>query len=214
MNITGINRTTHATTALSLVVALALLVKPSTAAAASKCYDLDGPDIGQVYQVGDSVDTRHAVINMLEFRPAGELTAHPDPRAEIVDSDLPEAGAPSLRITSMVVQVRPKKPVQTITLNYAENTGPENSQRQVFAVNGDVRNDLIGGFAQLDGEEMGRPKFGGLASIAVIAGPDDPEALPTWIRGKLTLTALDQGITGFFVGATSQLLIDHICLEN
>ena len=211
MNMIDINRSTAA---MSLAVALVLAVKPSTADAASKCYDLDGPEVGTVYQVGDSIDTRHAVINMLEFRPAGELTAHPDPQAEIVDSDLPQAGAPSLKITSTVVQVRPKKPVQTITLNYAENTGPENSQKQVFAVNGDVRNDLIGGFAQLDGEEMGRAKFGGAARVEVTAEPDDPAALPTWIRGTLTLTALDQGISGFFIGANSQLLIDHVCLED
>ncbi len=211
MNITDINRST---TALSLVVALALAVKPSTADAASKCYDLDGPDVGQIYQVGDSVDTRHAVINILEFRPDGVPSGHPSPQAEIVDSDLPEAGAPSLRITSTVVQVRPKTPARTITLNFAENTGANDRQRQMFAVNGDVRNDLVGGFAQLDGEVMGRAKFGGTAKVTVTAEADDPAALPTWVRGTLTLTALDNGISGFFLGANSQLFIDHVCMEN
>ena len=197
----------------AITVATVLSLPSGEAAAKVDCYGFDGAPVGTVYALDDAIDTRHSTVSIQRFLIDGEPSGSAVQEVEIAQSALPNGPPPSLKITSAVVQVRPRTPVRTITFDYAENTGADDRQRQNFGVNGQRLTTLEGGLAQLDGRRLGRDASGGRAQVSVTGVPDG-DALPTWVRGTVTITALDQGISHFATGAGSQFYIDNVCLSS
>ena len=197
---------------LGAVVALS-----GTAWGGTQCYDFNGPAVGTTYHVGRTVNAKHATIHMEKFRTTNGPSQSKVQAGEIVNSDLPRGGgAPSLKLTSIVAHVVPKKKVKKVTMKYAENLGQNGRHNLNFGVNGQNR-VWNGALGQLDGKVMGDRDHGGKVKISVSAVPDGNGSY--WVRGALTLQAIGgplsgQGIQGFRFGAASQGLFDRICLEQ
>ncbi len=190
-----------------IVGMLVIFLNNQAVHAATKCYDFSGPDIGKTYEEGATVDAKHSVIHLQKFRTSHGPSEYPQQLAQISPGNHAQAEAPSLRITSVVAQVRPKQGVRKVTLKYAEATG--GAYVQNFGVNGE-RLVLEGGLAQINGRELGRSQFGGKANVVVTANP-----VTGWVRGTVEVTA-DKGslINVIAIGGHSQFYIDDFCITE
>ena len=192
---------------LSLTALNSLLTQAQTS-----CYDFDGPALNTLYEVGDTVNTQHAVINLLEFRTGTNLTEN----AQIIQNDIIEAGPPSLIVRGLTVQVVPDERIRSVTLQYAENAPPNNPQNWNLGANGMLK-VWNGTLAEGNTQHLGTQSAGGRVAISVTE-----EAVPggNWIRGTLTLESdpvnpllPNRGIERFAIGRSSQLLMDEVCLS-
>ncbi len=192
---------------IGVLGALACMLSVSVAQAGTKCYDFSGPDVGTVYKEDQKLDTRHATINLQHFRTTSGPSTYGVQEAVISDFDHAQGGAPSLRMTSIVSQIVPKKPVKRITLKYAENTG--GAYQQNFGVNGE-RKVLEGGLAQINKQTFGKQRFGGPAQVLVTSEPHG-----NFVRGTVEVNAARGGSIKYIAfGGSSQLFIDNVCMTE
>ena len=191
----------------TLGIAACLLSASVAQASGPKCYNFNNPEVGTRYEKGQSLDLRHAKINIQQFLGTnGEPSMHPDQHAEISSGNQPQAGAPSLRMVSIVSQIVPKKVVKRITLNYAENTG--GAYVQNFGVNGD-RRVLQGGLAQINKQTFGKPRYGGSAQVFVTAKPSSGN----YIQGTVDVKAAPGGSIKYVAfGGHSNFFVDRVCM--
>lgn len=203
--------------AVGVTAALVFTASGSVVHAGTHCYDFSGPAEGTTYQVGQTVNARHSVINLKTLRTEDGSSQDPG-EAEIRRSGLPQGDPPSLWMHSITAHVVPQKRVQQVTLAFAENTGQDDRQTWNLGVNGEQR-VWQGRLARLNNEKIGEDRFGGKVQVSVNAAPDSPD-LPTWIRGTLTLEAdpllpvPNRGIQTFSIGRSSQLFIDNVCITE
>lgn len=175
----------------------------SMALAGSECYDFSNLPMGSQYHVGDTVNARHSVATLRQFYVnSNQPSQQANQVAEVVSSNLPQGGAPSLKLYSINAQLTPHFPVQRVRLRFAENTG--GAYVQNFEVNGQKR-ILQGGLAQLHQKTMGN------AQIHVNAAPGGGN----FIVGTLEMRALPGSSIGTFsIGGNSQFFIDDVCIEK
>ena len=203
---------------LGVLGALVCVLSGSVVQAGTKCYDFSGPPLDTTYQIGDTLNLRHSVINVRELvnedGPASNATA----KAVIHAGNLPQGGAPSLRMSSIVAQVIPNKLVKKMTLKFAQNLGSDPSKRLLnFGVNGD-RRAFNGSLDQMDGKVLGKAGQGGKVRVSVSATPDGGDSF--WVRGTVTLNPTKglplpgKGIKKFSFGASTQLYIDDVCITE
>lgn len=193
--------------ALSTLVVSSLTLIPSEAYAITHCYDFSGPAVGTIYQVGDTVNTRHADINLQTFQTVNGPSQNPKQEATITNSNLAGATTPELDLHSIVAQILPNQGVQSVQIKFADNTG--GAYQQNFGVNGE-RQVLQGGLGQLNGQTLGRSQFGGEATVSV-----QTNAVPggNWTNGSITVQALPgQTINAIAIGGSSQFRIDNFCM--
>ena len=124
-----------------------------------------------------------------------------------------------MKITSIVAQVVPQKPVREVTLKYAENPGHTGRHDINFGVNGQ-RRVWHGRLARLDGAVMGDRRHGGKVKVSVTANRAGNGSY--WVRGTLKLQALpdrpipgrQNGIAAFEIGEATQLFVDEVCITR
>ncbi len=192
---------------LGILGVFTCVLSVSVAQAGTKCYDFSGPEVGTKYEKDQKLDTRYATINLQHFRTTNGPSTFGVQEAEISDYDHAQGGAPSLRMTSIVSQIVPKKPVKKITLKYAENTG--GAYQQNFGVNGE-RRVLEGGLAQINKQTFGKRRFGGPAQVLVTSEPHG-----NFVRGTVEVNAIRGGSIKYIAfGGSSQLFIDNVCMTE
>lgn len=175
----------------------------SLAHAGQECYDFSDLPVGSQYQRGDTVNAEHSVATLRQFYVSENQPSLQESQvAEVVSSNIPQGGAPSLKLYSINVQLTPTTPVQEIRLRFAENTG--GAYIQNFEVNGQKR-VLQGGLSQLHQTTTGNAK------IHVTAAPGGGN----FIVGTLEMRA-NQGtsIASFSIGGNSQFFIDDVCIKK
>ena len=194
--------------ALGILWASLFALNGSTGHAGTKCYDFSGVAVGTKYDVGTTVDTRHSTINFKTFMVDVEKPSqNSKQQAEISNSNVVQTGPPSLLMHSIRAQVVPKKKVQRVRFNYAENSG--GAYIQNLGVNGQMA-ILQGGLAKADGRELGRAENGGTASVSVTANPIGEG---NWIVGTVEINATPGSAIKFFsIGGNSQFLFDDMCI--
>ncbi len=203
--------------ALETTAALVFAASGSEVLAGTHCYDFSGPADRTTYEVGQTVNARHSVINLQTLQTEDGSPQDPG-KAEIRRSGLPQGEPPALWIHAITAHVVPQKRVQQVTLAFAENTGQDDQQTWNLGINGEQR-IWRGRLARLNNEKLGENRFGGKVQVSVNATPDSPD-LPTWIRGTLTLQAdpllpaANRGIKTFLIGRSSQLFIDNVCITE
>ena len=218
MKLSNRNSSTTFSLALGILGALVCVLSGSVVQAGTKCYDFSSPEVGTEYHIGQSLNLRHSVINVRQLvnkeGPASNDTA----MAVIHAGNLPQGGAPSLRMNSIVAQVVPNKLVKKMTLKFAQNLGSDPEFRLVnFGVNGE-RRAFKGSLEQMDGKVLGESGNGGKIRVSVSATPDGGDS--HWVRGTVTLKPTKglplpmKGIKQFSFGASSQLFIDDVCIEE
>ena len=193
-----------------------LSLSGSMAYAGTQCYDFSNPPVGTKYAVGETVNARHSKINLQQFMTVNGPSQSGVQEAEVIQSNIAQGGsAPSLKLTSVVAQVIPHKRVKEITMKYAENVGISGQHDINLGANGE-RRVWHGTLDQLDGQVLGKQKFGGKVRVSVTA---DPVPGGYWRRGTLTLTSLgaknplfpNKGIQVMAMGQPSQLVVDDFC---
>jgi hypothetical protein len=186
---------------LGVLGALSLCV--SFAHAGQECYDFSDLPLGSQYHLGDTVNAKHSVATLRQFYVnQNQPSQQANPVAEVVSSNIPQGGAPSLKLYSINAQLTPTSPVQEVRLRFAENTG--GAYIQNFEVNGQKR-VLQGGLSQLHQKTMGN------AQIHVTAAPGGGN----FIVGTLEMRALPGASIGTFsIGGNSQFFIDDVCIKK
>ncbi len=182
-------------------------------------YDFSGPTVGTKYRVGETVNAKHSVINVQQFRTTNGPSQSAVQEAEVIQSNLAQGGSPpALKFTSVVAQVVPQKRAQKITMKYAENVGITGQHDINLGANGE-RRVWHGTLDQLDGQVLGKQKFGGKVKVSVTA---DPVPGGYWRRGTLTLTSIggqiplfpNKGIQVIAMGQASQYVVDDFCITE
>ncbi|MCA9471349.1 MAG: hypothetical protein MRJ96_09580 [Nitrospirales bacterium] len=203
---------------ISVLGLAACLLSASVVQAGTKCYDFSQPPVGTEYHIGDTLNLRHSVINVRPLVNRDGPASNDSAVAEIHAGNLPQGGAPSLRMSSIVAQVIPNKLVKTMTLKFAQNLGSDPSKRIVnIGVNGQSLS-LNGSLDRADGKVLGKADKGGKVRISVQATPDGGDSY--WVRGTVTLTSASplplpqKGIKQFSFGASTQLFIDDVCMTE
>ena len=196
----------------------ACLLSVSVAQAGTKCYDFSNPPVGTEYHIGDTLNLRHSVINVRQLVNRDGPASNDSAVAVIHAGNLPQGGAPSLRMSSIVAQVIPKKLVKKMTLKFAQNLGSDPSKRIVnIGVNGQ-RLTMNGSLGRADGKVLGKANMGGKVRVSVNATPDGGDSY--WVRGTVTLKSASplplprKGIKQFSFGASTQLFIDDVCITE
>ncbi len=200
--------------------ALVLALSSAVSYAETYCYDFSNfADTG--YQVGQTISTQHADINLLEVFDENVNPMQPNPNGLTSHNNVPIPGqgkTPSLwNHGGFTIQVVPNSPMSTVTLKFAENTGATDQQLWNFGVNNE-RQIWRGQLSPLDGQSLGEPTYGGRVRIAV-GGVQIPDSY--WVRGMVTLASdpvnpllPNSGIQRFSIGRSSQLLIDDVCMTE
>ena len=182
----------------------------ATAHAQTSCYSFDNPPVSTVYDVGQTVNTQNANINVLQF--IGGINVG---NARITESNIIDGGAPSLLIGAATIQVIPNQRIHSVSLRYAENVPPVNNPQ---GWNLGANNELLqwsGTLSAQNGVHLGEQNFGGRVAVTVTE-----ELAPSngWVEGTLTLESdpllpflANRGISRFGIGRTSQLIIDDVC---
>ena len=203
---------------LGILGVFACVLSASVVQAGTKCYDFSKPEVGTTYSIGQTLDLKHSTINVRRLVNKDGPASNDTAVAEIHAGNLPQGGAPSLRMNSIVAQVVPNKLVKKMTLKFAQNLGSDPSKRLVnFGVNGD-RRAFNGSLEQMNGKVLGKADQGGKVKVSVSATPDGGDSF--WVRGTVTLTPTKglplpmKGIKKFSFGASSQLFIDDVCIEE
>ncbi len=197
---------------LSCVSLITLQV--SVAQADTQCFDFDNLDPGAEYGLGDSTSGRHATINFVTMNP--ENPPINEGYARYSGTNLPQVGAPSLAIARLRVQIVPDKPVQSISLHYAENAGALNNQVWNLGTNG-VLYRWTGQLSRFDDRSIGRNPAN-LVLVTVTSEPMNDGS--DWIVGTLTMEAEQPpgpggaGIHAISIGRSSQLVIDNVCITE
>ena len=181
--------------------------------AQTTCYRFDNPPVNTVYEVGQTLNTQNADINILRF--IGGINVG---NARISESNIIDGGQPSLLISAATVQVIPNQRIQSVTLRYAENVPPVNNpQGWNLGANGDLL-QWSGTLSAQNGVHLGKPGFGGRVAITVT---EDLAPSSGWVEGTLTLESdpllpllPNRGIGRFAMGRTSQFLVDDVCLSE
>lgn len=196
----------------------ACLLSVSVAQAGTKCYDFSNPPVGTEYHIGQTLNLRHSVINVRELINRDGAASNDSAVAVIHAGNLPQGGAPSLRMTSIVAEVIPNNLAKKMTLKFAQNLGSDPSKRIVnIGVNGQ-RLSMNGSLGRADGKVLGKANMGGKVRVSVNATPDGGDSY--WVRGTVTLRSASplpfpqKGITQFSFGASTQLFIDDVCIEE
>lgn len=137
--------------------AMAFAFSGSLAHAGQECYDFSDLPVGSQYIKEATVDAKHSRATLKQFFVSeNQPSQQASQVAEVVSSNIPGGGAPSLKLYSINVQLTPTTPVQEVRLRYAENTG--GAYIQNFEVNGQKR-VLQGGLSQLHQTTTGNAKI-------------------------------------------------------
>ena len=88
---------------LSLAIMSLSLFNATVVRAQTNCYSFDKPPVDTVYDVGQTVDTQYADINVLRF--VGGINIG---NARITESNIIDGAQPSLLIGAATVQVIPR----------------------------------------------------------------------------------------------------------
>ncbi len=211
-------RSSIANCTAAIIGTFVLALGGAVAHAETKCYDFSGPPADTVYEIGDTLNLRHSVINVRQLVNQDGPASNDEAGASIYAGDQPRGGAPSLWMKSIVAQVIPNKLVKEMTLKFAQNLGSDPSKRLVnFGVNGE-RRVFNGSLERMDGKVLGKPGEGGKVRVSVSATPDGGESY--WVRGTVTLKPQGpllvpkKGIKQFSFGASTQLHIDDVCITE
>ncbi|MCA9473281.1 MAG: hypothetical protein KC594_14565 [Nitrospira sp.] len=181
----------------------ALLLCVSFAHAGQECYDFNDLPVGSQYHLGDTVNAQHSVATLKQFYVSeNQPSQQANQVAEVVSSNIPQGGAPSLKLYSINVQLTPTSPVEGVRLKYAENTG--GAYVQNFEVNGQ-KHVLQGGLFQLNNRRIGNTE------IFVTAN----QGGGNFIVGTLEIRAKPgTSIASFSIGGNSQFFVDDVCIKK
>ena len=200
-------------TNLSMALMSLSIFNAPTVQAQTSCYSFDNPPVTMIYEVGQTINTQNADINVMQF--TGGINIG---NARISESNIIDGGAPSLLIAAATVQIIPNQRVQSVSLRYAEAVpAVDNPQGWNLGANDDLL-QWSGTLSAQDGVQLGKPNYGGRVSISV-----NETLAPSsgWVEGTLTLESNpmvpflpNRGIGKIEIGRTSQLLIDDFCLTQ
>ncbi|MGB0910552.1 MAG: hypothetical protein ACPGYT_09330 [Nitrospirales bacterium] len=196
----------------------ACLLSASVAQAGTKCYDFSKPPVGTEYKIGQTLNLRHSVINVRPLINRDGPASNDSAVAVIHAGNLPQGGAPSLWMKSIVAQVVPNKIVKKMTFKFAQNLGSDPSKRIVNLGANGQRMTFNGSLARMDGKVLGKPGNGGKVRLSVSATPDGGDS--HWVRGTVTLKPIkgiplpNKGIKQVSFGVSTQLHIDDVCMEE
>ncbi len=217
MNIIHLTSSTTLGRTLGVLGVFVCMLSASVAQAGTKCYDFSNPPVGTEYHIGDTLNLRHSVVNVRQLVNKDGPASNANSMAVIHAGNLPQGGAPSLWMKSIVAQVIPKKLVKEMTFKFAQNLGTDPSKRIVnIGANGE-RVTFNGSLGRMDGKVLGKPGHGGKVRLSVSATPDGGDS--HWVRGTVTLKRVgiplpNKGVKQFSFGASTQLHIDDVCIEE
>jgi hypothetical protein len=208
------NTTRRAALVLS---ALTLATAGVTAHAATQCYTFDSFEDKTEFTAGDSKQLKNAEITFYQYYDENLQQVNKESKATVDTSNILKS-PPSLVLNHRIlVKIKPDQPIRRVTLNYAQNTGSQNNAILNLGVNGKLiawRGNLM----DKDSSKLGKDAFGGLVQVSVT---EQPIGSGDWIGGTFELVSdpaypnrPDRGISRFGLGASSQLVLDDICLET
>ncbi len=170
-----------------------------------ECYDFSKLTEGRRYENGETIEAEKALIEMKQFMVArGQPTQMADPFIEVRGSALAQQAAPELWMNQLNVKVTPNRPVNRVTIQFAENV---NSLLANVAVN-DRKRVVNGGLAQLNGKVLG--KRGNRAVFVV--NYNSTSTGGGFNRGEMRLHATKGKIKNWTIGG-QHLYIDNVCFE-
>ncbi len=193
------------------VSALALAIMLSGGAAVSttvgakeQCYDFSQLTVGTDWNIGQTVDARHATIAFRPYKMAGAQVGGAVNIAKAQQSKIAGGVPPEMDLKTITVQVTPKQPVTRLRVRLAQNMTPTGGFGTAnFEVNGRLH-EVTEGFAGIDGRVLGGAEF--RASFS------NPSA--NWHVGVLELRAHPgEEITSFSIGGHTWRM-DDMCLDR
>lgn len=197
----------------SLTLAIAALTSFNANAGQTpdKCYDFSNMSENASYTVGDVIETDFATINIKEYFVDGSPVEPEDQsvrKAEAIRSQIAGGASPELYLKLVALNVVPKKPVQRITTQIAQQIHPSGA----FADSGIGVNKRgyksLTGFSDMNGKVLGT-NAKGKAKITTNITPDaDPDS--HWHRGTLEFNAVQGSIESIRL-ATHTWRIDNMC---
>ena len=168
-----------------------------------ECYDFSKLTEGRRYEKDDTIQADKALIEMKQFMVAkGEPTQMADPFIEVRGSAIARETAPELWMNQLNVKVTPNRPVNRVSIQFAENV---NSLLANVAVN-DRKRVVDGGLSQLNGKVLGKK---GNRAVFVV-NYDSTSTGGGYNRGELRLHATKGKIHNWTIGG-QHLFIDNVC---
>lgn len=188
----------------ALALAVALASSTLCASAQQQCYDFSGLAVGTTYNIGDTVDARHATITFRPYKMSGTPVGEKVNFAEAQQAKIAGGVPPEMGLKTLTVQVTPKKPVTRMRVKLAQNMTPTGGFGVAnFEVNG-KRHEVTGGFADIDGRVLGGAEF--RATFSNPAG--------NWHVGELVLRAQPgEQIKSFSIGGHTWRM-DDMCIAK
>ena len=173
----------------------------------TQCYDFSKLTTGTRYELGDTINTQHAVIEMKRFHvDKGQPTQMADPFVEVRSSRLAQETAPELWSNQLNIRMTPNTPVKKVELKFAENVG---SLLANIEVNGRKR-VIHDGLAGANGKTLGRK---GVGKAAIIVNYDSTSTGSGYNRGELRLHATKGKIKTWSIGG-QHLFLDNVCITT
>jgi hypothetical protein len=168
------------------------------------CYDFSGLAVGSKYNIGDTVNARHATITFRPYTMSGNQVGEAANFAEAQQAKIAGGAPPEMGMKTLSVQIVPIQPVTRVRLRLAQNMTPTGGFGTAnFEVNGE-RHESPSGFAAANGKRLGGAQFS--ASFANNSG--------NWHVGTLELHAKPGGeIKSFSIGGHTWRM-DDLCFAK
>lgn len=198
------------------IAGLAIAFAGGAATAAEKCYDFSKMTVGTSYAIDDIVDISIGSVKIQPFVKDGVVvqpTSGINQHLEVTQSKLALGEPPEIALTLVGLQLRPREPVQEVSMLVAQQLGVNQNLPAYIEINGE-RHDFNGRFDQAHNKKLGNATQGhALFKAQMTQDPAGPNGPSYWHRGRMGARAVDGGIDTLTIGAQA-VHLDQICFKK
>jgi hypothetical protein len=134
------------------------LTAAGTAQAQQQCYDFGGLTVGTTYNIGKTINARHATITFEPYTNDGTPVGGAANRAEVAQSQIANGVAPEMGMKTLTVRIEPIGPVTRVRMKLAQSITPTGGFGiSNFEVNGERREGAS--FADANTKRLGGAEF-------------------------------------------------------